>query len=259
MLKSERLSQIQDMLNQYGKVEVNNLCRIFHVTEMTIRRDLNELEKNHRAIRSHGGAIAPPDNMLSERPYNVRIHSHLREKEAIAAMALPLIPDGSRIFFDSSTTVYCLARLITNAQNLVVVTDTLSTALELNTRTNIHVICLGGELQKNTNSCAGMFAENTLDSMYFDFAFMGLGLHGISEDGTLSTTSTIEFSLKRKVIERTKHVVIMVDSSKLGAPSFLQMGHISEIQTLITDSGIPESFLETCRKANVEVLIAPIN
>ena len=256
MLKNERLSQIQTMLNEYGKVEVNNLCRIFNVTEMTIRRDLNELEEKHLAIRSHGGAIAPPDNTLSERPYNMRINSHLKEKEAIAKAALPLIPDGSRIFFDSSTTVYCLARLITNNQNLVIITDTLSTALELNTRTNINVICLGGELQKNTNSCAGMFAEQVLDTMHFDFAFMGL--YGISADGSLSTTSTNEFSLKRKVMERSDHIVIMIDNSKLGAPSFLQMGHVSEVQTLITDSDMPKSFIETCRKASVDVIVAPV-
>lgn len=256
MLKSDRLSQIQTMLNEYGKVEVSNLCRIFNVTEMTIRRDLNELENKNLAIRSHGGAIAPPENALSERPYNIRINSHLKEKEAIAKLALPLIPDGSTVFFDSSTTVYCLARLLTNNQNLVIVTDTLSTALELNTRTNIHVICLGGELQKNTNSCAGMFAEKMLDSMHFDYAFMGL--YGISEDGCLSTTSTVEFSLKRKAMDQAAHTVIMIDSSKLGTPNFLQMGNVSEIQTLITDSNMPASFIETCKNANVNVLIAPV-
>lgn len=256
MLKSERLAQIQTMLNEYGKVEVNNLCRIFDVTEMTIRRDLNELEKKNLAIRSHGGAIAPPESALSERPYQMRINSHLKEKAAIAKAALPLIHDGSKVFFDSSTTVFCLARLITNSQNLVIITDTLSTALELNTRPNINVICLGGELQKNTNSCAGMFAEKILDTMHFDYAF--LGLYGISEDGRLSTTSTHEFSLKRKVMERSDHIVLMVDSSKLGAPNFLQMGHISEAQTLITDSNMAKSFIETCQKEKVEVIIAPL-
>lgn len=257
MLKSERLSQIQTMLNEYGKVEVNNLCRIFHVTEMTIRRDLNELENKHLAIRSHGGAIVPPDSGLGERPYDVRIRSHLKEKEAIAKAALPLIPDGSRIFFDSSTTVYCLARLITNDQRLVVVTDTLSIALELNTRTNINVICLGGELQKNTNSCSGMFAEQVLDSMHFDYAF--IGLYGITEDGSLSTTSTHEFSLKRKVMEHSDHTALLFDSSKLGSPSFFKMGCLSEIQTIITDSNIPRTFVKTCQKSGVEVILAPVS
>lgn len=256
MLKSERLAQIQGMLNKYGKVEVGSLCRLFNVTEMTIRRDLNELEQNHMAIRSHGGAIAPPDTMITERPYQMRIMSHPSEKEAIAQMALPLITAGSKIFFDSSTTVYCLARLLTNDQNLLVVTDTLSTALELNTRTNIHVICLGGELQKNSNSCAGMFAENMLHTMHFDCAF--LGLYGITEDGYFSTPSTAEYSLKRTVMEHSKRIVIMIDSSKLGTPSFLQMGHISEVNTIITDSHIPASFVEFCKKNNTEIMIAPL-
>ncbi len=256
MLKSERLAQIQSMLNRYGKVEVNNLCRMFHVTEMTIRRDLNELEQQNLAIRSHGGAIAPPETVITERPYQTRITSHLKEKEAIARLALPLIPSGAKVFFDSSTTVYCLARLLSNEQNLLVVTDTLTTALELNTRTSISVMCLGGELRKNSNSCTGMFAENMLHTMYFDCSF--LGVYGLTEDGYLSTPSTVEYSLKRLIIERSKKVVLMSDSSKIGTPSFLQLGHISEISTMITDSGIPRSFIECCQKNNTEILIADI-
>lgn len=98
MLKSERLLQIQAMLNKYGKVEVSNLCRIFNVTEMTIRRDLNELEKQNLAIRSHGGAVAVRENADPQRPYYMRISSHMAEKEAIAAAAMPLIPNGARLF-----------------------------------------------------------------------------------------------------------------------------------------------------------------
>ena len=254
MLKNERLAQIQRMLNDYGKVEVKNLCRIFNVTEITIRRDLNQLEQQRLAIRSHGGAIAPPEAVITERPYQTRITSHLEEKEAIAQLALPLIQTGARIFFDSSTTVFCLAQLLTNDQNLCIITDTLSTALELNTRTNIHVICLGGELQKNSNSCAGIFAETMLDTMNFDYAF--LGVYGITEDGYLSTPSTAEYSLKKAVIQHSRQVVLMVDSSKLGTPSFLQLGHLSQVDTIITDSHIPQSFVECCRKNNTEILIA---
>ncbi|MDO4277903.1 MAG: DeoR/GlpR family DNA-binding transcription regulator [Lachnoclostridium edouardi] len=256
MLKSERLLQIQAMLNKYGKVEVSNLCRIFNVTEMTIRRDLNQLEKQNLAIRSHGGAIALRDNADPQRLHYMEISSHMAEKEAIAAAAMPLIPNGSRLFFDSSTTVYCLARCLANTQNLLVVTDTLTTALELNSRTNIHVMCLGGELQKNTNSCSGIFAENMLHSMRFDYAF--IGLYGISADGYLSTPSTSEFSLKRTVIEHSAHTVVLIDSSKLVAPNFLQLGHISEIDTIVTDSNAPQSFIDNCKQHDTNLIIANV-
>ena len=142
---------------------------------------------------------------------------------------MPLIPNGARLFFDSSTTVYCLARCLANTQNLLVVTDTLTTALELNSRTNIHVMCLGGELQKNTNSCSGIFAENMLQSMRFDYAF--IGLYGISADGYLSTPSTSEFSLKRTVIEHSAHTVVLIDSSKLDGLSLTGLLYI-EIQKI---------------------------
>ncbi len=148
MLKDERLKEIETMLQTNGKVEVGNLCRIFNVTEMTIRRDLNDLVARNLAVRSHGGAVAAPDTMLTERPYEIRITRNLREKEAIAREALQFIGDGDRVFFDSSTTVYCLARLISNTQKFLAVTDTLSTAMELNARTSLRVVCLGGELKK---------------------------------------------------------------------------------------------------------------
>ncbi|HIU76602.1 MAG TPA: DeoR/GlpR transcriptional regulator [Candidatus Pelethocola excrementipullorum] len=256
MLKSERLEQIQTMLEEYGKVEVSSLCRIFDVTEMTIRRDLNELEKRKVAIRSHGGAILPPEKILGERPYNSRISSHLKEKEAIAQAALPLLEDGSKYFFDSSTSVYALARLINNTQNFLVVTDTISTALELNSRKNLEVICLGGELQKNTNSCTGVFAEQMLKNMFFDYAF--IGLYGVSEDGILYTTSTMEYSLKRLILDHSKKTIVLIDSSKLGPPSFLQIGTISEIDTIITDSNIPQSFVNFCRNAGTNLIIADV-
>lgn len=256
MLKDERLQQIREMLQQYGRVEVSSLCRIFNVAEMTIRRDLNELVDQKLAVRSHGGAILPPENILNERPYELRITHNLTEKEAIAKMALPLIQDGHKVFFDSSTTVYYLARLITNSQNFLVVTDTISTALELNSRTNIKVVCLGGELKKTTCSCAGLFAEQMLKSMYFNIAF--LGLPNISPTGILSTSSMAELSIKRTVMEHSTSTVVLADSSKLGSPDFLQLGHLSEIDTLITDSNIPQSFVDYCITLGVKVIIAKL-
>lgn len=255
MLKDNRLKEIEEMLHQYGKVEVSSLCRIFNVTEMTIRRDLNELERRNLAIRSHGGAILP-DNILSERPYELRMTHNLQEKDAIAKEALPLIEDGCTVFFDSSTTVYYLARLITNSHNFLVVTDTITTALELNSRANVKVICLGGELKKTTHSCSGLFAEQMLESMHFNIAF--IGVPSISYDGILSTSSISELSIKQTVMKHSSSTVILADSSKLGSSDFLKFGHISECDTIITDSNIPREFVDYCTNQGVRVIIAKL-
>ena len=254
MLKDERLKEIETMLQTNGKVEVGNLCRIFNVTEMTIRRDLNDLVARNLAVRSHGGAVASPDTMLTERPYEIRITRNLREKEAIAREALQFIGDGDRVFFDSSTTVYCLARLISNTQKFLAVTDTLSTAMELNARTSLRVVCLGGELKKTTGSCTGTFAEQMLKSMYFNTVF--IGLPRISKTGVLSTSSMSELSIKRAAIDHASQVIVLADSSKIGEPDFLAIGNLSEVDVLITDSKIPADFVRYCESIGVRTIIA---
>lgn len=257
MLKEERLKDIAAMLQTNGRVEVANLCRIFNVTEMTIRRDLNDLAEQEIAVRSHGGAILAPDTMLTERPYELRISHNLAQKEAIAREALPFIHDGDRVYFDSSTTAYCLARLIPNAQKFLAVTDTLATAIELNARSNVKVVCLGGELKKTTGSCTGTFADSMLKTMHFNTAF--IGLPRISPNGVLSTSSMGELTIKRSVLERSSQVVILVDSSKLGNPDFLEIGHISEVDVLITDERMPQEFVRYCQSQNVRTIVASLD
>jgi DeoR/GlpR family transcriptional regulator of sugar metabolism len=256
MLKEERLREIEDILLRNGMVEVSKLARLFNVTEMTIRRDLDDLVLRNIAVRSHGGAMLPPENVLSERSYETRIMIKRNEKEAIARKALALINDGDRVFFDSSTTVYCLAQMISNTQNLLVVTDTLSTASELISHSRVKVICLGGELQKETGSCAGPFAEKMLASMNFNTAF--IGLPKISMNGILSTSSINGLTIKQAAIQRSQKVVVLIDSSKLGEPEFLEVGHLSDIDTVITDSNIDPQFVTYCRSLNVNIIIANV-
>lgn len=256
MLREERLREIGEMLRKVGRVEVAQLARVFKVTEMTIRRDLDELVEKNLAVRSHGGAILPPDNILSERSYETRILINRPEKEAIALIAASLIQDGSRVYFDSSTTVFCLAQMLSNAQNALIVTDTLATANELNSRSRVKVICLGGELQKETGSCAGPFAEQMLQQMNLDIAF--IGLPKVSRDGVLSTSSISEFKLKQVAIKRSRTVVLLIDSSKLGEPEFLEVGHLSDVDIVITDDKIDREFVDYCQTLGVEVKIAKV-
>ena len=260
MLKDERLKEIETMLQTNGKVEVGNLCRIFNVTEMTIRRDLNDLVARNLAVGRPRGAGGAPGTKRDRTPQaktqtrQIRITRNLREKEAIAREALQFIGDGDRVFFDSSTTVYCLARLISNTQKFLAVTDTLSTAMELNARTSLRVVCLGGELKKTTGSCTGTFAEQMLKSMYFNTVF--IGLPRISKTGVLSTSSMSELSIKRAAIDHASQVIVLADSSKIGEPDFLAIGNLSEVDVLITDSKIPADFVRYCESIGVRTIIA---
>ena len=254
MLKSERLKIIEEALAHSGRVEVAQLSRLLSVSEMTIRRDLAELVDQKRVIRSHGGASLFPDTVLTESPYEFRLSTNIERKRLIAHAALSFIEQGSRVFFDCSTTAYCLAKIITNEHNILAVTDTLFTAMELNAKPNVRVIALGGEVSKTTNSCVGGFAESLLDTMYFNTAF--IGLPSISEDGIMSVSSVKDLEIKKSVIHRSERCVVLIDGSKIRRPEFLRLGHISEINTIITDESIPAPFVEYCHTQNCEIIIA---
>lgn len=256
MLRAERLLEIEAILGNQGKVEVTTLCRLLSVTEMTIRRDLDDLERRGIAIRTHGGAMVPNEQILTERPYEARILRNPKEKEAIAKSALSLIKDGDRVFFDSSTTVFCLAKQLPNFKKLAVVTDTLETAIEVNNRSNIQVLCLGGELRKNTGSCVGSFTERMLDELHFTICF--IGLPKVTMEGILSTSSVGQQQIKRRVIAQSEKVVLMVDGSKLGQAEFFEIEKLSKVDVLITDESMDREFLDFCTAQGIETIIAPI-
>lgn len=254
MLKEERQQEIINILNASGYVEVSQLCRLFQVTEMTIRRDLNELAQKKALVRSHGGAILPPDTATNEAPYAVRILDNLDAKEAIAREALALVHNGERIYFDSSTSVYCLAKILTNDHNFLAVTDTIYTAMELMARTQIKVVLIGGELQKTTGACTGVFADEMFERMSFDTAFIGVS--SVSSDGQITTRSLDEYKAKRCIIQRSKRVYLLADSSKICDNGFLQTCSLKEIEAMITDKGVRPGFKSFCRKEKIRLIVA---
>lgn len=254
MNKTDRLQDIQEILTKNGRVEVSNLCRIFNVSEMTIRRDLNILVKNGVAIRSHGGALLFSPSILNERAYELRSNAHIPEKKAIARAALNYITSGIHCFFDSSSTVYNLARIMPNDEKLIVVTDTLKTAIELNNRTNVEVIMIGGEIRKSTYSATGIFAEKMLESMNFDVAF--LGISSITMEGDITTTTTTDFQTKSTVLRNSKTKILMFDSSKISSkPDFLLICNIVKFDIIITDSGIPDEFVKNADNKGIKTII----
>ncbi|MBR0161583.1 MAG: DeoR/GlpR transcriptional regulator [Oscillospiraceae bacterium] len=255
MMKEERQQAILNILNSSGFVEVSQLCRVFDVTEMTIRRDLNELAAKKRVIRSHGGAILPAGSSTGEDPYAVRIMDNLDRKEAIARAALRFVQNGEKVFFDSSTSAYCLARKLTNEHSFVAVTDTIYTAMELMTRTGIKVICIGGELNKSTGACTGVFAEDMYERMVFDTAFIGVSQ--ITVDGQITTKSVDEYKSKRQIMHRSKRTILLADSSKIGDSGFLQTASLRDLYAMVTDDGVSPEFVSNCRKHGHRLIIAP--
>ena len=254
MLKENRLNQIIDILQSKGVVEVSNLCKILGVTEMTIRRDLDELAKKKLLMRTHGGGIIPKEDVLLEKPYEIRSLKNIDEKNAIAVEAIKFIEDGQKIIMDSGSTLFALAKLLSNKNKIMVITNANNIAAELNMRTNIYVIAIGGELRKNSYSCVGFFAEEMLKNIRADIGF--IAVNGIDENGEIYCGSIVEVGIKKAMLKLTSCKFILADSSKIGKSDFISFGNLSNIDYLITDPKVSQDLVEKYKKIGVKVILA---
>ena len=254
MLKENRINQIIDILQSKGVVEISNLCKIFDVTEMTIRRDLDELAKKELLIRTHGGGIISKDDVLLEKPYEIRSLKFTDEKKSIAAEAIKFIEDGQKIIMDSGSTMFSFAEIFSNKNKIMVITNANNIAAELNTRTNISVISVGGELRKNSFSCAGFFAEEMLGNIRAEIGF--IAVNGIDENGEIYCGSVVEVGVKKAMLGSSSCKFILADSSKIGRSDFISFGNLKIVDYLITDNKVPSSLVNKYTKSGVKVILA---
>jgi DeoR/GlpR family transcriptional regulator of sugar metabolism len=253
MLRVQRLTQILEILEKTGAVEVSALSEIFKVSEVTIRRDLQSLEERGILRRSHGGAVLA-HAALVEQPVAVRLDYEVKGKKKIATAAARLISDGSTILLDSGTTTFALARQLNAFRGLTVITNAINIAAELVSKPGVTVLMVGGLVRSASFSCVGPEAEETLGQFRVHQTFLGMG--GASLDAGLTNRSVQEVSIKRAMIKAADQVILLVDSSKIGQVVFARVAPISAVDLIITDDGISAEQLEAFREKGVEILVA---
>ncbi|MEW5785716.1 MAG: DeoR/GlpR family DNA-binding transcription regulator [Bacillota bacterium] len=253
-----RRKKIIDILGHNQYADVSNLSNLFNVSEMTIRRDLEKLEKEGEVIRIYGGA-----QLKTKKSYEGTIEERLNvnksEKAALAKKAAGLIEDGDVISFDASTTALEISKLIKTKKKLTVITNNISIAIELSDATDITVILLGGFLRRISLSLVGAAQRKVLESMYIDKAF--ISSKALSLEQGLTDATVEEGEAKQAMIERSNKVFVVVDRTKLGKVAFFQVCGKETIDKIITDSLEPftreqEKCVNGFRELGVEVIIA---
>ena len=159
-------------LSAQERTSVNELSQALDVSEVTVRKDLDLLEQQGLLIRVRGGAVVSGRGRL-ERYFAAREQEHIDEKRRIAQAAASLVHSGQQIFLDGSTTALQVARLIKEREDLVVVTNGLYTALELNFSAGITTIVVGGTMRRRSSSLVGSFNHDLLRRLRFDIGFFG--------------------------------------------------------------------------------------
>lgn len=251
MLVAQRHQKIVELVNERSSIRVTELSEIFSVTEETIRRDLEKLEKETKLIRSHGGAVSLQEDD-SEIRFSERVITNVNEKKVIAYEAAKRVVEGDRIILDASTTAWYMSKALPNIP-LTVITNSTKVVMELSKKEKIEVISTGGRLLSKSLSFVGPIAEKSLTMYHVNKTF--LSCKGIHLEEGLSDSNEGQALLKKKMIERSDAVILMVDSSKFGKKAFSLIVPPSEVDEVITDREIDEASRKLLEKRNVKVTI----
>lgn len=240
------------MVQQAGSIRVTELARQLRVTEETIRRDLDRLDRLGKVVRIHGGAI-PVQNDHRELPFDVRRAANLKEKQAIAAAAAEFVAEGDVIALDASSTAVELARVLPDVP-LTVVTNSLAIVSLLLDRKRILIVSTGGVMDTPSLSYVSTLAERALER--FNIGKLFFSSKGVDLHRGLSVAEDDHARLKRRMMELAEKKYLLVDHTKLGVRSVVFFADVRDVDCIVTDAGASTEMLDRLRKSGPIVVQA---
>ena len=288
MRREERQKAILELLSPTDPVQNKALIERFHVTDMTIRRDLNELAAQGRLIRTHGGAIlvngdaeraagaVPPAGAADaadvpvsagedsaapfagsrnlEPAYVFRAGEHGSQKASIARACSALMEEKNYVYLDSGSTTLGIARSVTPALRCIFLTNGVNIAAELLRREYPSVVSIGGEIDLNTWSTRGTFAEKQIRAFHADIAF--LGCNAVSPEGSVMIGNMTESGLKHAIMEVSNEIYLVVDSSKFDSYSLTAYAAVRDFDGIVTDALLPAETKQKLEALGARIIIA---
>lgn len=251
MLAAERRNEILSLLKEQGKVIVSDLSKKYDVTEETIRRDLEKLERDGFAERTYGGAVLK-ENEREDLPFLVRKRTNVEAKKRIAATISEMIQDGDRIMLDASTTALFVAKQIRQKKNITVITNSLEILLELSDVKGWKVLSTGGSLRTEAMAFFGYQAERMVDDFYVDKAIVSC--KGVDFHKGFTDSNELEAGIKKQMLGAATTKILAVDSAKFGRVSFTKILDFAGVDMIVTDHAMDEEWTEKMQDCNVEVV-----
>ena len=251
MFALERQKIILQKLSDNGAVWVSRLAGELGVTEETIRRDLEKLEKQECLMRTHGGAV-PVDATAYELSLEKRKRTNVDIKQKLAAVAAGHILPGDTIFLDASTTTFYMAKELKNIKNITIITNSVRIISELASVEHIKLIAIGGVVSQN-QSFVGALSEHNISSSYFaDKIFFSS--KGVMEESGVLESNEQECGIKQCMLKNAKSAYYLCDKSKVDRVGFAKLAGFEEIDYFITDAEINDSWLKKLVENKVEVI-----
>ena len=248
-----RRQRIIDDLHEHDEVSVVGLSRQLGVSDVTIRKDLQQLEDQGYLTRVRGGAVFSGRGQLELR-FAARQQLCLEEKRRIALRAVEYVRPGSTIFLDGSSTVFQMTRLLHDMHGLTVVTNGLYAALELSFAVDVTTIVVGGILRKQSSSLVDLLTPEMLRRLHVDAAF--LSCRGLTVEHGMMESDLREAQIKRSMGQAAEQVIALVDHSKAGEKFLASSLLLEEVDHLISDSELPGEVNAAIAKAGVALELA---
>lgn len=257
LIPAKRRQRIVEILSGQGAVRVDNLSRQFEVSEMTIRRDLDILEKNGRLERTHGGALAI-HYVAGESLYSVRDQANRSLKKAIGCEAARLIKDGETVFINSGSTTLQVILHLAYRKGIRVVTNNIAAAMALPEDTELDLILVGGQYRRQSGCTVGDFASRVLGEIMPTRAI--LGTDGLSINAGMTSPIPQEAALTRMMLDRVRgQVVVVADHKKIGRVASFFTAPIYVIDVLVTDRMPDNSICPDFEETSITIIPVSVN
>jgi DeoR family fructose operon transcriptional repressor len=253
MYAPERQQEILRLARDGGRVDVVSLAEEFQVTAETIRRDLKALDRAGLVRRVHGGAI-PAGRLDFEPDLAERESTAADEKDRIAKAALAELPMQGTVILDAGTTVARLAGIIPLEAELTVVTHSLPIAARLADHPGMQLHLVGGRVRHRTRAAVDAWALRAYGEIRADVVFVAA--NGFSAGHGLTTPDLAEAAVKRAAMTAARRVVLLADSAKHGQEHFARFGALSDVDLLITDTGLSPEDATAMERGGMEVVRA---
>lgn len=250
MLAIERRKEILAKLQQNKRVLVNDLSKTYNVTEETIRRDLEKLEKEGLVKKTYGGAILN-ESLNVDLPYNIRKKTNVSNKQYIAEILSSIIEDGDHIMMDASSTAVYTAKYIKNKKDITLITNSVEILLDLSDITGWKIISTGGILKEGSLSLVGYQAQKMLQSFHVDKTI--ISCKGIDIQNGFTDSNEADIQIKNLMLKAANQKILAADSAKFDKTSFIQVSDFNDIDIIVTDTKPNQEWLQKFNSLNIKI------
>ncbi|MDR1827153.1 MAG: DeoR/GlpR family DNA-binding transcription regulator [Methylobacteriaceae bacterium] len=251
-MRPQRLMQIEDYIRKEKTVSLEAICREFNISLSTLRRDLKTITRNGSFAKVYGGITLGSETL--RRPFVERHVDNPEAKRLIGRAAAALVADGDVIYIDSGTTTMYMADYLGERQNLTVLTHNFEVISRTLPHENITLVALGGALNRQVHS---FFSESAVaDLKRYNIAKAFTATAGISEKYGVTHSFLAEYSIKKAAVDHARQVILLADHSKIDRVATHTYCGLEDIDMLITDEPVPESFAAALSEHHCRLKIA---